>query len=327
MDDIPIRVPQGSTRFLDRLRADLRARGYAYPTEKTYLHWVRRFILYHGRRHPETMGKDEIEMFLNYLAVDCNVSPSTQRTALNAMMYLFTKFLGREPAQLQFQYARVKPRLPTVLSHREVCDVVQHLSGSPKLMVELLYGCGLRLQECLNLRVKDIDFELNTVTVREGKGDKDRTTVLPNTLKERLRAQIDRVVALHLQDLADGFGEVYLPHALQRKYPAAARSPGWQYLFPSARIGPDPRSGVMRRHHVHASALRKHIRAAVAQTDIRKPVKAHTFRHSFATRLLQQGYDIRTIQKLLGHSDVTTTEIYTHVLGRGAMGVISPVDS
>ena len=327
MDDIPIRIARGSTRFLDRLRADLRARGYAYPTEKTYLHWVRRFILYHGRRHPETMGKEEIEVFLNYLAVDCNVSPSTQRTALNALMYLYNKFLGRDPQQLQFPYARVKPRLPTVLTHQEVCAVVQHLSGSPKLMVELLYGSGLRLQECLNLRVKDIDFDLNTITVREGKGDKDRTTILPHSLEERLRAQIDKVLALHLQDLADGYGEVYLPHALQRKYPGAARSPGWQYLFPSARVGADPRSGVIRRHHVHPSALRKHIRAAVAKTNIRKPVKAHTFRHSFATRLLQQGYDIRTIQKLLGHEDVTTTEIYTHVLGRGAMGVISPVDS
>jgi integron integrase len=327
MDDIPVSVTQGSTRFLDRLRADLRARGYAYPTEKTYLHWVRRFIVYHGKRHPETMGKDEIEVFLNYLAVDCSVSPSTQRTALNALMYLYNKFLGRDPQQLQFQYARVKPRLPTVLTHQEACAVIQHLSGSAKLMVELLYGCGLRLQECLNLRVKDVDFGLNTITVREGKGDKDRTTILPNALKERLRAQIEQVLALHRLDLADGYGEFYLPHALQRKYPAAARSPGWQYLFPSSRVGCDPRSGVMRRHHVHATALRKHIRAAVNKTDIRKPVKAHTFRHSFATCLLQQGYDLRTIQKLLGHEDVTTTEIYTHVLGRGAMGVISPVDT
>ena len=327
MDDIPVSVPSGSTRFLDRLRADLRARGYAYPTEKTYLHWVRRFIHHQGRRHPETMGREEIEAFLNYLAVDCNVAPSTQRTALNALMYLYNKFLGRDPQQLQFQYARVTPRLPTVLTHQEVCAVVQQMSGTPRLMVGLLYGSGLRLQECLNLRVKDIDFGLNTITVREGKGDKDRTTILPDTLKERLLAQIDKVLALHRQDLADGYGEVYLPHALERKYPAAARSPGWQYLFPSSRVGPDPRSGVIRRHHVHPSALRKHIRAAVARTDIRKPVKSHTFRHSFATRLLQQGYDIRTIQKLLGHEDVATTEIYTHVLGRGALGVISPVDS
>jgi integron integrase len=327
MDDIPVNVPTNSTRFLDLLRADLRARGYAYPTEKTYLHWVKRFILYHGKRHPETMGKDEIELFLNYLAVERNVSPSTQRTALNALMYLYSKFLGRDPQQLQFQYARVKPRLPAVLTHQEVCTVVQHMLGTPKLMVELLYGCGLRLQECLNLRIKDVDFGLNTITVREGKGDKDRATMLPNSLKGRLQTQIDKVLALHRQDIEDGYGEVYLPHALQRKHPAAARGPGWQYLFPSTRVGPDPRSGVIRRHHVHASSLRKHIRVAVAQTDIRKPVKSHTFRHSFATRLLQQGYDLRTIQKLLGHEDVTTTEIYTHVLGRGAMGVISPVDS
>ena len=327
MDDIPVGVPRGSTRFLDRLRADLRARGYAYPTEKTYLHWVRRFIYFHGRRHPETMGRKELEAFLNYLAVDCNVAPSTQRTALNALMYLYCKFLGRDAQQLQFQYARTNRRLPTVLTHAEVRDVVQHLTGTPRLMVELLYGSGLRLQECLNLRIKDIDCSLNTITVREGKGDKDRVTILPNALKERLSAQIDKVVALHRQDLADGYGEVYLPHALERKHPGAARSPGWQYLFPASRLGPDPRSGVIRRHHVHPSALRKHIRTAVAKTGIRKPVKTHTFRHSFATRLLQQGYDIRTIQKLLGHEDVTTTEIYTHVLGRGAMGVVSPVDS
>ena len=327
MDDIPVNVPKKSTRFLDMLRADLRARGYAYPTEKTYLHWVKRFILYHGKRHPETMGKGEIELFLDYLAVECNVSPSTQRTALNALMYTYSKFLGRDPQQLQFQYAKVKPRLPTVLTHQEVRTVVQYMSGTPKLMVELLYGCGLRLQECLNLRIKDIDFGLDTITVREGKGDKDRTTILPTSLKGRLQTQIDKVLALHRQDIEDGYGEVYLPNALQRKHPAAARSPGWQYLFPSSRVGPDPRSGVIRRHHIHASALRKHIRMAVAQTDIRKPVKSHTFRHSFATRLLQQGYDLRTIQKLLGHDDVATTEIYTHVLGRGAMGVISPVDS
>lgn len=237
---------------MDQLRADMRARGYAFSTERTYLHWIKRYILYNRRRHPQEMGKADIEAFLNHLAVRATVSPSTQRTALNALMYLYTRFYRREPETLSFSYAKPTRRLPTVLSHEETRAILSHMSGTPRLMVELLYGSGLRLQECLSLRVKDVDFSLNTITVRQGKGDKDRITLLP--------------------------------------------------------------------------ALRKHIRAAVAKTDIRKPVKTHTFRHSFATRLLQNGYDIRTIQKLLGHEDVTTTEIYTHVLNRGALGVISPVD-
>jgi site-specific recombinase XerD len=276
MDDVPPLIQAGSTRFMDVLRADIRARGYAYATERTYLHWIRRFIQFHQRRHPVEMGKVEIEQFLNHLAAVANTSPSTQRTALNALMFLYTKHLRRAPETLNFQYAKPTRRLPTVLTHEEVRQVLAHMSGTPRLMVELLYGSGLRLQECLNLRVKDIDFALRTITVRQGKGDKDRATLLPASSEERL--------------------------------------------------GPDPRSGVIRRHHLHHTALRKHIRAAVAQTDIRKPVKSHTFRHSFATRLLQKGYDLRTIQKLLGHEDVTTTEIYTHVLGRGPQGVISPAD-
>lgn len=327
MDDIRAPIPAGSTRFMDQLRVDMRARGYALPTERTYLHWIKRYIVFNRRRHPKDLGKTEVEAFLNYLAVSATVSPSTQRTAMNALMYLYTKYFGREPESLSFNYAKPTRRLPTVLTHEEAREVISHMSGTPRLMVELLYGSGLRLQECLNLRVKDIDFAMNTITVRQGKGDKDRVTLLPSSISERLRTQIQKTLALHQQDLADGYGEVYMPHALERKYPCAARDPAWQFLFPSTRLGPDPRSGVIRRHHLHHTALRKHIRAAIAKTDIRKPVKSHTFRHSFATRLLQQGYDIRTIQKLLGHEDVTTTEIYTHVLGRGAMGVISPVDT
>jgi integron integrase len=326
MDDIPPLVSPNSGKFLDQLRADLRARGYAYATERTYLHWIKRFIFHQSYRHPADMGKDEIEAFLNYLTVGSSVSPATQRIALNALMYLYTKFLKREPQELSFNYAKPTRRLPSVLTHDEVQAVLAHMSGTPKLMVEILYGSGLRLQECLTLRVKDVDFSLHTITVRQGKGDKDRTTILPQALTPRLRNQIAKVLALHQQDLDDGLGEVYLPYALERKYPNAARQPGWQYLFPSSRISTDPRSGIRRRHHVHQTALRKHINAAVAKIDLHKPVKTHTFRHSFATRLLQKGYDIRTIQKLLGHEDVTTTEIYTHVLNRGAMGVISPID-
>jgi integron integrase len=275
MDDIRVPIPPTSTRFLDLVRVDMRARGYA----------------------------------------------------LNTLMYLYTKYFGREAPQLSFSYAKPTRRLPTVLTHDEAKAIISHLSGTPRLMAEILYGSGLRLHECLVLRIKDIDFALNTITVRQGKGDKDRVTLLPASIKERLQTQVQKALVLHQQDLADGYGEVYLPHALERKNPAAARSPEWQYLFPSTRLGTDPRSAVIRRHHLHNTVLRKYIRAAVAKTGIRKPVKAHTFRHSFATRLLQQGYDLRTIQKLLGHEDVTTTEIYTHVLGRGTMGVISPVDS
>jgi integron integrase len=326
MDDIRIPIPAGSTRFMDQLRADMRARGYALPTERTYLHWIRRYILFNQRRHPDEMGQAEIENFLNHLAVVATVSPSTQRTALNALMYLYTKYLGREPQTLSFKYAKPTRRLPTVLTHEEAKDIIGHLSGTARLMVELLYGSGLRLQECVTLRIKDIDFALNTITVRQGKGDKDRVTLLPSSVKGRLQTQIQKTLALHQQDLADGYGEVYMPHALERKYPSAASSPAWQFLFPSTRLGSDPRSGVIRRHHLHNTALRKYIRVAVIKTGVQKPVKAHTFRHSFATRLLQKGYDIRTIQKLLGHEDVTTTEIYTHVLNRGAMGVISPMD-
>lgn len=326
MDDVRVPIPAGSTRFMDQLRADMRARGYALATERTYLHWIRRYIIFSHRRHPKDMGQAEIERFLNDLAVVATVSPSTQRTALNALMYLYTKYLGREPQELSFSYAKPTRRLPTVLTHDEAKEIISYLSGTPRLMVELLYGSGLRLQECLNLRIKDIDFALNTITVRQGKGDKDRVTLLPASVKERLQTQVQKALTLHKQDLSDGYGEVYMPHALERKYPSAARSPAWQFLFPSTRIGADPRSGIMRRHHLHHTALRKHIRAAITKSSIQKPIKTHTFRHSFATRLLQKGYDIRTIQKLLGHEDVTTTEIYTHVLNRGAMGVISPMD-
>ncbi|WP_116367984.1 integron integrase [Parahaliea mediterranea] len=326
MDNIPPRVNSRSNRFMDVLRADIRARGYAYATERTYLHWIRRFIYFHDKRHPRDLGSAEIEAFLNHLAVSANASPSTQRTALNALMFLYSKHFGLPAETLTFQRAKPTRQLPTVLSHEEVKQILSCMTGTPLLMVELLYGSGLRLQECLNLRVKDIDFALRTIIVRQGKGDKDRSTLLPTSVQDRLQAQVQKVLALHQQDMADGFGEVYLPHALERKYPNAATSPGWQFLFPSSRLAPDPRSGVIRRHHIHHTGLRKHLRAAVLKAGIHKPVKTHTFRHSFATRLLQKGYDIRTIQKLLGHRDVTTTEIYTHVLGTGPQVVISPAD-
>ena len=230
MDDIRVPVPPGSTKFMDLLRLDMRARGYALPTERTYLTWIRRFIIFSQKRHPADMGQPEIESFLNHLAVSLTVSPSTQRTALNALVYLYTKYLGREPLELSFSYAKTTQRLPTVLTHEEAKEIISHLSGTPRLMVELLYGSGLRLHECLVLRIKDIDFSLNTITVRQGKGDKDRVTLLPASVAQRLESQIQKALALHQQDLADGYGEVYMPHALERKYPSAAASPAWQYL-------------------------------------------------------------------------------------------------
>ncbi|MFV8819551.1 integron integrase [Haliea sp. E17] len=326
MDDIRQPIPLGSTKFTHLLRQDMRDKGYSYQTEKTYMHWIKRFIYFHHKAHPRTMGAEHINQFLSHLGCQRDCSPGTQRIALNALIYLYRKSLGVDLEPLDFEKARHKRRLPVVLSHSEVQHILAELSGSYHLMVSLLYGAGLRQNELLSLRVKDVDFELNTLTVRSGKGDKDRTTLLPQSLHDALHRQIASVATLHRRDIEDGYGEVYLPHALARKYPGADREIGWQFLFPSTCIGTCPRSGVMRRHHLHHTSLRKHVTRARRAAGITKHVKCHTFRHSFATRLLQKGYDIRTIQKLLGHSDVKTTEIYTHVLGRGAMGVISPVD-
>ena len=326
MDDIRTAVPAHSKRFIDRLRLDMRDKDYSYQTEKTYVHWVKRYIYFHKKQHPANMGAMHINQFLSYLGNDRYCSPATQRIALNALIYLYRKFLCIELETLDFEKARRKRRLPVVLTHVEVKRILEHLSGKHRLMVEMLYGCGLRLNELLSLRVKDLDFELATITVRSGKGDKDRVTLLPQSLVERLLLQIEEVARIHKQDLLDGYGEAYMPHALARKYPSASRELGWQFLFPATSIGPDPRTGALRRHHLHNTTLRKSVGRARREAGITKPVRCHTFRHSFATRLLQQGYDLRTIQKLLGHSDVRTTEIYTHVLGRGAMGVISPVD-
>ncbi len=327
MEDIRRPIPENSTRFLHQLRHDMRSRGYAYQTEKTYLHWIRRFILFHGKRHPITLGAEHVDQFLTHLGNTRECSPATQRIALNALVYLYRKHLNIELGTLAFEHAAHKRRLPVVLSHKEVCSIVEQLHGKYRLMIQLLYGSGVRQNELLSLRVKDLDFELSTLTVRSGKGDKDRVTLLPKTLSQPLQEQIEHVAVLHKRDTEDGFGEVFLPYALARKYPGAARELGWQFLFPSSSIGADPRSGVLRRHHLHHTSLRKQLRKARLAAQITKPVRCHTFRHSFATRLLQQGYDLRTIQKLLGHSDVKTTEIYTHVLGKGAMGVISPLDS
>lgn len=325
--DIRPPVPAVPTRLLDQLRRHMRDGGYAWKTEKTYLHWIKRFICFHGKQHPRALSARHVEEYLSHLANERQCSPATQRIALNALIYLFVRFLGMNLDALSFSKARHQRHLPVVLSHGEVHLILAQMPGRYRLMAQLLYGSGIRLNELLSLRIKDLDFELKTLTVRSGKGDKDRVTILPASLEGALREQIACVAKLHQRDLQDGYGEVYLPNALARKYPSAARDLGWQYLFPSTRIGIDPRSGTLRRHHMHETCLRKAVSKARIQAQIRKPVRCHTFRHSFATRLLQQGYDLRTIQKLLGHSDLKTTEIYTHVLGRGAMGVVSPMDA
>lgn len=327
MDDIPHAIPSNSNRFIHSVRAGMRAKGYAYQTEKTYIHWIKRYILFHNKQHPKQLGGQHINKFLSFLGTEKFCSPATQRIALNALIYLYRKYFRIDLEDLNFEKARQRRRLPVVLTHHEVRRILEHLSGKHKLMVELLYGAGLRLNELLSLRVKDLDFELSTITVRSGKGDKDRATLFPESLKEPLKEQLLYVEKLHKRDIEDGFGEVYLPHALARKYPSAPKELGWQFIFPATKIGRDPRNGVLRRHHLHETTIRKHVGKARSKAGINKPVHCHTFRHSFATRLLQQGYDLRTIQKLLGHSDVKTTEIYTHVLNRGAMGVISPLDS
>ena len=326
MDDVRPAIPAGSKRFVHQVRQDMRNKGYAYQTEKTYLHWIKRFIAFHKMQHPNRMGEQHINQFLSHLGGRRDCSPATQRIALNALVYLYRKFLQIELEPLDFESARQRRRLPVVLSHDEVQRILAELPEKHWLMVSLLYGSGLRQNELLNLRVKDVDFEMNTLTVRQGKGDKDRSTLLPQTLRPHLEKQIAFVAKLHKRDVEDGYGDVYMPNALARKYPSAPKELGWQFLFPSTTIGACPRTGVLRRHHLHHTALRKQVSRARRNAQITKPVRCHTFRHSFATRLLQQGYDIRTIQKLLGHSDVSTTEIYTHVLGRGAMGVVSPMD-
>lgn len=314
-------------RLLDRLRYTIRARHYSPRTEKTYAGWVRRFILFHHKRHPSEMGAPEISEFLTSLATRGRVSASTQNQALSALLFLYREVLGIDLPWIDGIVAAKRPhRLPVVLTRREVKAVLHHLAGTSWIMASLLYGAGLRLIECCRLRVKDIDFGRMEITVREDKGQKDRMTVLPGTVKEPLRAHLERVRRLHQRDLAAGVGSVELPGALSRKYPDAAKSWAWQWIFPAARFYVDRESGVRRRHHRHESVLQRDVKTAVRRAGIAKHATCHTLRHSFATHLLESGADIRTIQELLGHRDVSTTMVYTHVLNRGGRGVRSPLD-
>jgi len=316
-----------SPKLLDQVRDLIRLKHYSIRTEQAYLGWVKRFILFHGKRHPKEMGAEEVTQFLTHLAVQGNVAASTQNQALNAVLFLYREVLKVDLPWLDgLQRAKKPARLPVVLSREEVRRLLAQLDGTTWLIVALIYGAGLRVLEALRLRVKDIDFQYKQLIVRDGKGQKDRVTTLPESLIDPLQRQLDRVKLLHQRDLREGFGRVYLPHALARKYPNANREWAWQYVFPSLHRSNDPRSDAERRHHVTDSAIQKAVRNAVRSAEIAKPATVHVLRHSFATHLLEDGYDIRTVQELLGHQDLNTTMIYTHVLQKGGRAARSPLD-
>ena len=314
-------------KLLDQVRAVARLKHFSFSTEQAYLHWIKRFILFHSKRHPLDMGEQEIRSFLSHLATNLNVASSTQNVALSALLFLYKDVLKMDLLRISnIERANRPKKLPVVFTPDEVKAVIQRLSGLYWIMANLLYGSGLRLMECVRLRVKDLDFHYNQITVRSGKGEKDRVTILPQAVKGHLTRHLAKVRLLHEEDLLEGFGEVYLPYALERKYPNAAKAWGWQFVFPASKRSVDPRSGKHRRHHISEDMLQRAVRKAIRQAGIAKPGNCHTFRHSFATHLIEEGYDIRTVQELLGHSDVRTTMIYTHVLNRGGRAVKSPVD-
>lgn len=314
-------------RLLDEVRGRLRRLNYSLRTEQAYVGWIRRFILFHGKRHPRELAAAQVEAFLTSLAVDRHVAAATQHQALAALLFLYIEVLGLDLPWLDnIQRAKKPKRLPVVLTGAEAGRVLAHLDGSHALMARLLYGTGMRLMEGVRLRVKDVEFARREIVVRGGKGDKDRVTMLPELLVAPLAEHLRRVRILFDEDRAAGLPGVYLPNALERKYPNAGREWGWFWVFPARRPAKDPRSGIVRRHHAHEQALQRAIKRAVSEAGIVKPASTHTLRHSFATHLLQSGYDIRTVQELLGHKDVQTTMIYTHVLNRGGRGVVSPLD-
>lgn len=323
----PTSSPQGK-KLLDQYRDHIRLKQYSPRTEKTYIQWVREYILYHNKRHPKEMGALEIKQFITHLVVDRKASASTQNQVISAILFLYRNVLHIELDQTDLGFIRPKrnKRVPTVLSKQEAKTIIQNLTTPYKLMVQIMYGAGLRLMECLRLRVKDIDFENHRILVYDGKGGDDRQTPLPDSIIPALREHLAKTRAIHQKDLAHGRGSVHMPFALAKKFPNADKSWIWQYIFPASTFITDKEDGIMRRHHIHETALQRAIKQAATLSKIEKRVTPHTFRHSFATHLLQAGYDIRTVQELLGHKDVKTTMIYTHVLNRGASAVRSPLD-
>lgn len=314
-------------RLLETMRHSLRARHYSIRTEEVYLRWVRRYIAFNGRRHPREMGKEEVTAFLTDLAVAGNVAAATQSQALAAILYLYRDVLGMEIPWLKDVVRAKRPRkLPVVLSREEVRALLLQVEGEMGLIVHLLYGTGMRLLEACRLRIKDVDAAQRIILVRDGKGAKDRVTMMPVKLAPQLERQVERALETFRRDRSGGVAGVYLPNALARKYPGASLEAGWQYLFPAAGLARDPRTGIVRRHHIDEQRVQRAVRLAAARAGLIKPVSPHTLRHSFATHLLESGYDIRTVQELLGHADVTTTQIYTHVLNQGGLSVRSPLD-
>jgi integron integrase len=321
-------MSQQPKKLLDQVRDALRVRHYSYRTEQSYVDWIKRYILFHDKRHPREMGSAEIEAFIAFLANERHVAASTQNQALSAILFLYRNVLEQKlelPANIV--HVGRPARLPVVLTQAEARAVIARLRGTARMAVGLLYGSGLRIMECMRLRVKDLDFGLHQLIVRDGKGENDRATVLPDSLVDEIQLHLQGVKLLHEKDLREGYGETSLPYALGVKYPGAGREWGWQYVFPASQRSADPLSGVVRRHHLDESVIQKAVRIAAKEAGLVKPVSPHTFRHSFATHLLQNGYDIRTVQELLGHKDVKTTMIYTHVLQKGAGAVKSPLDA
>ena len=314
-------------KLLDQVRDVIRRKHFSIRTEQIYVDWIKRYIFFHGKRHPSKMAEAEITAFLTHLARAGKVAASTQNQALSALLFLYREVLRQNIGWLDGVERVKRPaRVPVVLAKEEVRRLFAHLHGTNRLMAGLLYGSGLRLMECVRLRVKDVDLGYLRITVRDGKGGKDRITMLPVNFAKPLERHLQKIKAQHEQDLEDGFGSVYLADALERKYPNAAREWMWQYVFPSPRLSIDPRTGIRRRHHVEESSLQLAMKRAVRASGIQKPATCHTLRHSFATHLLENGYDIRTVQELLGHKDVSTTMVYTHVLNRPGIGVKSPLD-
>jgi integron integrase len=316
-------------KLMDEVRDVMRLRHYSIHTERTYCEWIRKFVNFHQMKSRDDLadGEKKIEAFLTHLAVHANFAPATQNQAMNALVFLYRKVLKENLGeQINAVRAHKKLNIPVVLTREETAKVLSLMTGTPQLIAKLLYGSGLRISEAIRLRIKDIDYEMKTITVRSGKGNKDRVTTFPASVIPFLRSHLAKVEATHQNDLKNGYGEVYLPHALARKYPNAAKDWGWQYVFPAGNLSKDPRSESVRRHHIDPSVINKAIKAAARNAGLVKKVSAHTMRHSFATHLLQRGNDIRTIQALLGHNDVVTTMIYTHALQQGGHGVPSPLD-
>lgn len=327
MENVKVPLPAKPVRFMDQFRAFIRMDGKSYATENTYVYWIHQYIVFNRKEHPEKLGRQHVEAYLSHLALAGNAAPNTQKTALNAIMFMYNRFLKKPIDDLDFHYAKKPQRIPTVFSHQEAMAIIDALVMPYKLMAQLMYGAGLRISEVLRLRVKDVDFGMGYIVVRDGKGAKDRTTLLPQSLISDLKNQVIIVSKLLSFDLERDIGPVYLPHALDSKYPNAGKSLAWQYMFPSDNVSKDPRVNVMRRHHIYSGTLQAHIKDAIRTARVFKQASSHTFRHSFATRLLQAKYDLKQIQTLLGHTDIRTTEIYLHVLDELGDKVRSPLDN